>query len=170
MGCRTRANEYYAMMSQTNAQQNRRHAEVVEGNVVRKSVPQKAAPVRIRRKKKRTASVSAAKALGRQKARFVALGIAASAAIISLCAVMLMTLQESSTLADEVALKEAQLEELTVANDARKYEIDSSVDLNYVITVATEELGMVRSSLSQVVTYSTKDTEYLQQVAKVPAD
>ena len=83
---------------------------------------------------------------------------------------MLMTMERSSTLADEVALRESQLEELTVANDARKYEIDSSVDLNYVISVATEELGMVRSSLSQVVTYRTKDTEYLQQVAKVPAD
>ena len=170
MGCRTRANEYYAMMSQTQVQHSRRQRDIVEGNVVRKSVPQKAAPVKIRKHRKKTASISAAKAFARQKARFVALGVIGSAVVIFLCTVMLMTMEQSSTLADEVALREKQLDELTVANDARKYEIDSSVDLNYVISVATEELGMVRSSLSQVVTYRTKDTEYLQQVAKVPAD
>jgi len=76
----------------------------------------------------------------------------------------------STTLAEEVRAKEDELDQLVVANDAREYEIGNSVDLNYIIEVATQELGMVRSNLSQVVTFRTKDTEYLQQVARVPVE
>ena len=133
MGCRTRANEYYAMMSQAQVQQNRRHRDIVEGNVVRKSVPQKAAPVRIKKHRKKAASVSAAKAFARQKARFVALGVIGSIVVIFLCTALLMTMEKSSTLAEEVTLMNEQTKEVFIS-------------------------------------YSTKDTEYLQQVAKVPAD
>ena len=170
MGCRTRANTYYGMTTNRQVQQNRRPEVMVEGNVVRKTAPAKPAPARIRKPRKKRTSLSAAAAFRRQKAVFAVLSVIGTCAVILLCAVMLMTLEESSRLSDEVAEKEKQLNELTVANDARKYEIDSSVDLNYVIQVATEELGMVRSSLAQVVTYRTKDTEYLQQVARVPSD
>ena len=152
------------------AQRNRRPEVIVEGNVVRKNAPVKAAPVRVRKPRKKRTAVSAAMAFKRQKAVFAVFGVIGSAAVILLCALMLMTLDESSRLSEEVAAKEKELNELTVANDAREYEIDSSVDLSYVIQVATEELGMVRSSLGQVVTYRTKDTEYLQQVARVPSD
>lgn len=115
-------------------------------------------------------SAAGIRALKRQKIRLVLLGIFGSIAIVGLCGIMLMTMDKSSQLADEVRLKEDELDQINVANDAREYEIGNSVDLNYIIEVATSELGMVRSNLSQVVTFRTKDTEYLQQVAQVPVE
>ena len=159
MGCRTQAL----------AQQNIRTRLEVEGNVVRKDASQIRQQERIR-PHRRKVSVSGSKALRRQKARFILLGILGSAVLITLCGIMLWTMDASTRLADEVLLKENELDQITVANDAREYEIGNSVDLNYIIEVATQELGMVRSNLSQVVTFRTKDSEYLQQVAQVPVE
>ena len=129
MGCRTRANEYYATMTQRQVQLNRHTEHTVEGNVVRKSVPKKQEPVRIRKRKKKTTSISAAKALASQRRRLIALGAIGSVIFIALCAVMLNSLEKGNALAMEVESKESELNALTVANDAREYEIDSSSDV-----------------------------------------
>ena len=160
MGARTRANEY---------EYSRTHkGNVVEGNVVRKAAPARKAPVRIERKKK--ANLSRSTLLRRQKARLVMLGCLGAAALIGLCGVLLATLEVNSRLAAAVSDKEKEVKELTVANDAREYEIRGSVDYNVVITTATQQLGMVRASASQVRTYDAGDTQYIQQVARVPED
>ena len=159
MGCRT----------QTSAQQNRGPQLTVEGNVVRKDAVQLRQKNRIR-PHGRNVSAAGSRALRRQKAFFVTLGIIGAVILVSLCGTMLWTMDASTQLADEVLEKEKELEQIMVANDAREYEIGNSVDLNDIIEVATQELGMVRSNLSQVVTFRTKDTEYLQQVAQVPTE
>ena len=80
-----------------------------------------------------------------------------------------MSMSTGNSLKREVSEKEADVEVLTLENDSREYDINSSVDYNEIIRAATQELGMVRSNASQIVTYSVKNSEYLQQVAQVPA-
>ncbi len=89
---------------------------------------------------------------------------------VAVCLVMLNCMITNNSLTSEISALESELSELTAQNDSREYDIDSSVDINEVIQVATEELGMVRSSAGQVITYETSDTEYIQQLAQVPTD
>ncbi len=99
--------------------------------------------------------------------------VAASCLIGAALAMWLIVLNcmiTNNTLTSEISELESELSELTAQNDSREYDIDSSVDINEVIQVATEELGMVRSSAGQVITYETSDTEYIQQLAQVPVD
>ncbi len=164
MGCRTGVSRP--------VQQNKavsRPQQTVEGNVVRKSAPAISRQTRIKPHRRR-AELSASKALRKQRVCLWILGVIGSVIMVALCGYMLQTMDRGTALADEVIEKENELDQLTVANDAREYEIGNSVDLNYIIDVATTELGMVRSNLSQVVTFKTRDTEYLQQVARVPAE
>lgn len=137
----------------------------IYGNVVRKPQQQKESYKRLRSSAQ---IMRSSKALKKQKAAFVILGTMASIIIVSLSAVLLYSIAANNDLADKVAAKETEYENMVLNNDAREYEINSSVDLNYVIDAATNELGMVRSNASQIVTYSIKNTEYLQQVAQVP--
>ena len=91
--------------------------------------------------------------------------------VVLACVVgMLSTISRNNELTSEVSSMENQIEELQVLNDSKEYTIDSSVDLSYVIQVATNELGMVRSSASQIKTFTTDATEYVQQVAEVPTE
>ena len=170
MGCRTNANEYYARIAQRQAQYNRQISDTIEGNVVRKKQPEPQQMVKLKRRKQNTSDAALAKAVRRQKARIALLAVIGGMIFISLCAVMMSTVETASILAREVEKKEAELNSLIVANDAREYDIGNSVDLNYVIEVATRDLGMVRSNLSQVVKFRTRDSEYLQQVARVPVN
>lgn len=165
MGCRTGVSRPI----QQNKAVKRPPHHSVEGNVVRKSVPAINRQTRIKPHKKRP-EFSASKSLRRQKVCLWILGTIGSVILVGLCGYMLHTMDRGTTLADEVLEKENELDTLAVANDAREYEIGNSVDLNYIIEVATNELGMVRSNLSQVVTFKTRDTEYLQQVAQVPVE
>ena len=98
------------------------------------------------------------------------LGTAAAVLIIGISAFMLASLECNRKLSREISSLERQIQELTVVNDARAYEITSSIDLSDVIRTATEELGMVRGSASQTVTFGSRQTEYLQQVAAVPKE
>ena len=170
MGCRTNANEYYARIAQRQVQYNRHISENVEGNVVRKSQPETRQLVKMKRKKQGVSDAVLAKAARRQKARITLFAIIGAVVLISLCAVMMSAVETASILAQEVEKKEDELNSLIVANDAREYDIGNSVDLSYIIEVATQDLGMVRSNLSQVVMFRTRDSEYLQQVARVPVN
>lgn len=170
MGCRTRANEYYSSAVRESVQQNTRPHLSVEGTAVRKAAPVQPAPVRIKKRKKVQTTASQMKALKRQKGRFIALGVTAAVVIFLMAGAALKLTDMNETLSNEISKKESALADLNVYNEAKEYEINSSVDLNYVIQVATENLGMVRSNPSQVVTYSVKNSEYLLQVAAVPTE
>ena len=169
MGCRTRANLYYDNLNQNYDNLNQIHR--VEGNVVRKEepVPAPKEPVRLQRNPRSRAKTIRSGAVRRQKARLTLLGIAGAVVLVALSGFLLTSLEKNNKLSGEIAAKESEVEDLTVYNDTREYEINSSVDLNYVISAATE-LGMVRSNASQIVTYSVKNSEYLQQVAQVPTN
>jgi len=156
-------------MAYTNSSKNniRMQYSTVEGNVVRKEQLKIEPSGRL---KSSAQILKRSKALKKQRRHFAILGSMAVLVIVALSIVLLKTLSYNGILIEEVNKQEVEVEHLIMGNDAREYDINSSVDLNYVIDVATNELGMVRSNVSQIVTYSMKNSEYLQQVAKVPVE
>ena len=139
-----------------------------DGNTVRKEVEPEV--VRIRLPKERTErQKQVTRKVSRQK-RMISvffIGIAA-VLLVALCIAMLGIAGENNGLKREINSLEAQVTELKSQNDSRQYELNSSVDLNYVVQVATTELGMIRSTSGQIITYDSAESEYVQQVAEIP--
>ena len=63
---------------------------------------------------------------------------------------------------------EESIEKLKADNDALETKINTSVDLDHVYKVATEELGMVYANKNQVRLYNKTESEYVRQYEDVP--
>ena len=63
---------------------------------------------------------------------------------------------------------EQQLDTLKAENDALETSINTSVDLDHVYKVATEELGMVYAGKDQVLLYNQTESEYVKQYEDIP--
>ena len=141
-----------------------------EGNTIR--MAQETETVRIRLPRERTERQrQASRKVSRQK-RMISVFVTGIAVVllVALCITMLTILGENNGLKTEISRLESQVSELRSQNDSRQYDLNSAVDLNYVVQVATTELGMVRSTSGQIRTYSTAESEYIQQVAEIPTD
>ena len=141
-----------------------------DGNTVR--LANEAEPVRIRLPRERTERQrQASRKVSRQK-RMISVFLTGIAAVllVALCITMLTIAGENNGLKTEISRLESQVSELKSQNDSRQYDLNSAVDLNYVVKVATEELGMIRSTAGQIRTYSTAESEYIQQVAEIPTE
>ena len=99
--------------------------------------------------------------------RFSCIGFSV-AVLVALCVVMLSMVVKNSDLNTQISDLETEWEELRSQNDSKEYDMNVSVDLNYVVKVATEELGMVRSTAGQIHTYDSSDAEYIKQLAEIP--
>ena len=80
-------------------------------------------------------------------------------------------LQLQSTVAarlNHIEALEKSIETLKADNDARETRINTSVDLDYVYKVATEELGMVYANKNQVRLYNRTESEYVRQYEDIP--
>ena len=62
---------------------------------------------------------------------------------------------------DTIKTLETRLDNLRTENDALERSIDTSVDLNYVYSVAVNELGMVRVGQSNIIQYDKTESEYV---------
>ena len=141
-----------------------------DGNTIR--LANEAEPVRIRLPRERTERQrQASRKVSRQK-RMISVFLTGIAAVllVALCITMLTIAGENNGLKTEISRLESQVSELKSQNDSRQYDLNSAVDLNYVVKVATEELGMIRSTSGQIRTYSTAESEYIQQVAEIPTE
>ncbi len=58
---------------------------------------------------------------------------------------------------------ELELERLKAENDELETRINSSIDLDRIYRVATEELGMVYANREQVLLYDKTESEYVRQ-------
>lgn len=67
-----------------------------------------------------------------------------------------------------IEVLEAQLEELKAENDALETRINTSIDLDRIYRVATEELGMVYADRDQVLLYNKTESEYVRQYEDIP--
>lgn len=137
----------------------------VEGDATRQDfvIPVKAAKSNARKK-------AAQKILKQQErirkgAVYASIGILVALIVVSLS----MTVKRND-LNTKIGQLESQVEELREQNDSKEYEINSSVDLDYVVQVATGQLGMVRSGIGQIKTYNSDDSEYTQQLAEIPTN
>lgn len=63
---------------------------------------------------------------------------------------------------------EKNLDTLVSQNDAIEYAISSYIDTDYVVKVATGELGMVKASESQISFYESSESEYMKQLEDIP--
>ncbi|MCI8659661.1 MAG: cell division protein FtsL [Lachnospiraceae bacterium] len=64
---------------------------------------------------------------------------------------------------------ERNVEQLKAENDATETRINTSIDLDYIYKVATEELGMVYANRDQVLLYDKTESEYVRQYEDIPA-
>ena len=92
------------------------------------------------------------------------------AAVCTLClCVNYLHLQSSITASIHgVELLEAKLEHLKTENNALEMNINTSVDLDHVYKVATEELGMVYANKDQILHYDKTESEYVRQNEDIP--
>ena len=61
-----------------------------------------------------------------------------------------------------------QLDKLRSSNDALQNSIDTSLDLDNIYRVATQELGMVYAGDSQTITFDKTESEYVRQYEDIP--
>jgi len=142
----------------------------VDGNIVRKFDIYDPLSYQ-RRRRKDVQYAEQTRKIERQKMaiRFACIGVV-SVFLSGLFVWMLSASVKNMELKNSIKTLENQIEELAAQNDSKEYDMNSSVDLNYIVQVATEELGMVRSSAGQIQTYNSQTSEYVQQVSEIPTE
>lgn len=73
-----------------------------------------------------------------------------------------------ATTLKNIEIQETRLAELKSENDALETRINTSMNLDYVYSVATKELGMVYAKKNQVITYDRTENEYVRQYDDIP--
>lgn len=143
----------------------------VQGNTVRKVMPARVpvyTPDEIRRP-----SVNHRVRRNREKALQMDLPYVILLTIAAVCTLCLcvnyLHLQSSITASIHgIEGKESDLEHLKAENDALEMSINTSVDLDHVYKVATEELGMVYANKNQILHYDKTESEYVRQNEDIP--
>lgn len=149
---------------------NVREHYVVDGNTVRKQVLAEPA----RRHEKRQDPKRRMQLKRRQeRALYMDLPYVVVLTIAAICAlgicVNYLHIQSAMTKQmDDIEALEQDIETLRAENDALETRINTSVDLDYVYKVATEELGMVYAGKDQVVLYDNTESEYIRQNEDIP--
>jgi len=149
-------------------------AEYVSGTAARKLQPERQREVR--REPKRThreAGHTVTVRRNREKALQMDLPYVIVLTIAAVCTLYLcvsyLQLQSSITARlNHIESLEEQIEKQKADNDALQTRINTSVDLDYVYKVATEELGMVYANKNQVRLYNKTESEYVRQYEDIP--
>ena len=111
--------------------------------------------------------------IGQERALPMELPFVIMLTIAAICTLYLcvsyLQLQSSITARlDHIEYLEERIETLKADNDALETRINTSVDLDYVYKVATEELGMVYANKNQVRLYNKTESEYVRQYEDIP--
>ncbi len=147
-------------------------AEYVYGNTVRK--PERIErPERPERQPRRSARRSAIIRRNQERAvqmdfPFVLMLTAAAICMLCICVGYLQLQSSNTARLRNIETLEKQLEDLRADNDALETSINTSVDLDYVYKVATEELGMVYANRNQVRLYNKTESGYIRQYEDIP--
>lgn len=149
-----------------------KRAAYIEGNTVRKlnpaRVPVKRTPDEVRRP-----AVNHRVRRNREKALQMDLPYVIMLTVAVVCTLCLcvnyLHIQSSITAKiHTIEEKEAKLENLKTENDALQTSINTSVDLDHIYKVATEELGMVYANKNQILQYNKTESEYVRQNEDIP--
>ncbi|MDD6283527.1 MAG: cell division protein FtsL [Oribacterium sp.] len=101
-------------------------------------------------------------------APFLFVLIAASLCTLALCFNYIQLQTSINYRMSSIEQKKQQLEQLKSENDALQSSIDTAVDLNEIYRIATQELGMVYAGNDQVITYNKTESEYVRQYEDIP--
>ncbi len=94
--------------------------------------------------------------------------VIASCITLYFCVSYLHLQSQMSARVDNIKALEQQLETLKSENDALETRINTSIDLDHIYRVATEELGMVYAGRDQVLLYNRTESEYVRQNEDIP--
>lgn len=116
---------------------------------------------------------SAAVRRNREKAVHMNIGyvlfLAAALMAASVLLVGYIRLQaENSVILDSIASKESQLNSMRMENDEEYSRILSAVDLDYVKSVAINELGMRYAEEGQIIEVQVQGDDYVRQYQEMP--
>ena len=92
----------------------------------------------------------------------------AAVCVLSICVSYLQVQSSISTRIHNIETLEQELELLKSENDALQTRINTSVDLEHVYKIATEELGMVYANRYQILLYDKTESEYVRQYEDIP--
>ncbi len=126
-----------------------------------------------RKKEQPKKELSHAARRNREKASQMSMGYVIFLSIVTLaavyvCVTYLKLHSDISATSSNVTKLKSKINALQVENDALDYSINSYTDVNNIIKVATEELGMVQASKSQVSFYKSSESEYMKQFTDIP--
>ncbi|MCI8836692.1 MAG: cell division protein FtsL [Hungatella sp.] len=152
-----------------------RNQAYIHGSAVRKV--QEAAPVRRKEQEKERPKehrkVSSRVRRNQQKALridlpYLVLLMAASCCTLFICINYLQVQTTTTRRMDRIEKLEKDLDSLRAENDTLQTRINTSVDLDYVYKVATEQLGMVYAGKNQVRMYHQTESEFVRQYEDIP--
>lgn len=148
-----------------------RRQEYIHGSTVRKLEPERMPKRQQEKKEHRRVSYKVRrnqeKALQMNLPYLVALMIA-SCFTLFICINYIHVQSVITRRMDNIKQLEQDLDALKSENDAAQTRINTSVDLDYVYKVATEELGMVYAGKNQVRLYHQTESEYVRQYEDIP--
>ncbi|HIX16544.1 MAG TPA: septum formation initiator family protein [Candidatus Hungatella pullicola] len=92
----------------------------------------------------------------------------AAVCTLYLCVSYLQLQSSITTRMRNIETLEAQLETLKAKNDDLETSINTSIDLDHIYQVATQELGMVYANKDQILQYDKTESEYVRQNEEIP--
>lgn len=147
----------------------------IDGNVVRhvQAVPQQRPQQERQQRQRRSASVNAKR--NREKALrmnmpYVVFLAAASIATVFVCVNFLQLQSQGINYRNQIATLESRLSSMKLANDNAYENAISSVNMEEVKDIAVNELGMVYANEGQVITYSSREGDYIRQYSEIPTE
>jgi len=154
------------------SRRRRVEAGYVHGTAARKLEPARR-PEPERRREPRKSGHTVTVRRNQEKALQMDLPYVIVLTVAAVCALYLcvsyLKLQSSITARlNHIESLEEQIESIKADNDALETRINTSVDLDYVYKVATEELGMVYANKNQVRLYNKTESEYVRQYEDIP--
>ncbi len=99
---------------------------------------------------------------------FVSFFVMAVAITLFACIGYLSCQANNRSLASDIKSLEKEIGTVTSMNDATEYAIYNNMELNYIIEVATTELGMVKLTESNIEYYGSTPNEYINQYKNIP--
>lgn len=97
----------------------------------------------------------------------IIMGIAGIVALL-ICINYLRVQSSVTTSLKNIEAYESRLEALKTENDALESNINTSINMDHIYTVATQELGMVYAHKDQIINYDRTESEYVRQYGDIP--
>lgn len=137
-----------------------------DGNAVRVEEPVREEPERQKRTSTRTRR-NRAKAMSMSR-DFVIFMAVVSIMAMFMCVYYLQLKTEVTRQTSMIASKESALTDLKADNDALENAVNTSLDLDEILQIATEKLGMHYPTETQIQEYSTDGSGYVRQYLDIP--